>query len=119
MNRTKLFGVLPHSKKRLHLEYSNSMETNNKARLVFEKDDLGLNLMPPPPSKRIWQEAPIKWDGLDHLRGSFWKWWMELKKLLQEMRASSLLPSQQTYCGKFRKAGMNGNSVEKLRMQCM
>ncbi|KAL3505160.1 hypothetical protein ACH5RR_035001 [Cinchona calisaya] len=48
MNRTKLFGVPLHSKKRLHPEYSNSMETN-KARLVLEKDDLGLNLMPPSP----------------------------------------------------------------------
>ncbi|KZV45161.1 heat stress transcription factor B-4 [Dorcoceras hygrometricum] len=46
-SRTKLFGVpLPYSKKRLHPEYSSSMETN-KARLVLEKDDLGLNLMPP------------------------------------------------------------------------
>ncbi|XP_073047470.1 heat stress transcription factor B-4-like [Primulina eburnea] len=45
-SRTKLFGVPLHSKKRLHSEYSSSMETN-KARLVLEKDDLGLNLMPP------------------------------------------------------------------------
>ncbi|CAI9115789.1 OLC1v1016783C1 [Oldenlandia corymbosa var. corymbosa] len=56
-SRTKLFGVpLPlhhhhhnQSKKRLHPEYSsNSMETN-KARFVMDKDDLGLNLMPPSP----------------------------------------------------------------------
>ncbi|XP_073276368.1 heat stress transcription factor B-4-like [Primulina huaijiensis] len=45
-NRTKLFGVPLHSKKILHPEYSSTMETN-KARLVLEKDDLGLNLMPP------------------------------------------------------------------------
>ncbi|GMN35137.1 hypothetical protein TIFTF001_005109 [Ficus carica] len=49
--KTKLFGVPLHSKKRLHPEYgsvnaTNNMETN-KARLVLEKDDLGLNLMPP------------------------------------------------------------------------
>lgn len=48
--KTKLFGVPLHSKKRLHPEYGSntptSMETN-KARLVLEKDDLGLNLMPP------------------------------------------------------------------------
>ncbi|XP_052180140.1 heat stress transcription factor B-4-like [Diospyros lotus] len=47
-NRTKLFGVPLQSKKRLHPEYSSSVETN-KARLVLEKDDLGLNLMPPSP----------------------------------------------------------------------
>ncbi|XP_059637331.1 heat stress transcription factor B-4 [Cornus florida] len=48
-NRTKLFGVPLQSKKRLHPEYASSA-TNmemNKARLVLEKDDLGLNLMPP------------------------------------------------------------------------
>ncbi|KAH7523639.1 heat stress transcription factor B-4 [Ziziphus jujuba] len=47
--KTKLFGVPLHSKKRLHPEYASNpttMETN-KARLVLEKDDLGLNLMPP------------------------------------------------------------------------
>lgn len=47
--KTKLFGVPLHSKKRLHPEYGpnpTSMETN-KARFVLEKDDLGLNLMPP------------------------------------------------------------------------
>ena len=49
--KTKLFGVPLHSKKRLHPEYgsinvNNSLETN-KARLVLDKDDLGLNLMPP------------------------------------------------------------------------
>lgn len=50
--RTKLFGVPLQSKKRLHPEYASSttisME-NNKARLVLDKDDLGLNLMPPSP----------------------------------------------------------------------
>ncbi|THG13115.1 hypothetical protein TEA_028317 [Camellia sinensis var. sinensis] len=46
--RTKLFGVPLQSRKRLHPEYSSSIETN-KARLVLEKDDLGLNLMPPSP----------------------------------------------------------------------
>ncbi|XP_034674964.1 heat stress transcription factor B-4 [Vitis riparia] len=49
--RTKLFGVPLQSKKRLHPEYAStttSMETN-KARLVLDKDDLGLNLMPPSP----------------------------------------------------------------------
>ncbi|KAF5740670.1 heat stress transcription factor B-4 [Tripterygium wilfordii] len=49
-NKTKLFGVSLQSKKRVHPEYATtgpgSMETN-KARLVLEKDDLGLNLMPP------------------------------------------------------------------------
>lgn len=50
IHRTKLFGVpLLHSKKRLHPEYSNSVAETNKARLVLEKDDLGLNLMPPSP----------------------------------------------------------------------
>ncbi|KAL0432509.1 UNVERIFIED_CONTAM: Heat stress transcription factor B-4 [Sesamum latifolium] len=44
--RTKLFGVPLSSKKRLHPEYNSSTETN-KTRLVLEKDDLGLNLMPP------------------------------------------------------------------------
>ncbi|EEF52387.1 heat stress transcription factor B-4 [Ricinus communis] len=47
---TKLFGVPLQSKKRLHSEYNAShtgnMETS-KARLMLEKDDLGLNLMPP------------------------------------------------------------------------
>ncbi|KAL0323055.1 UNVERIFIED_CONTAM: Heat stress transcription factor B-4 [Sesamum angustifolium] len=46
--RTKLFGVPLSSKKRLHPEYNSSTETN-KTRLVLEKDDLGLNLMPPSP----------------------------------------------------------------------
>ncbi|KAF4395336.1 hypothetical protein F8388_001723 [Cannabis sativa] len=51
--KTKLFGVPLHSKKRLHPEYgSNNIDSStkmdtNKARLVLEKDDLGLNLMPP------------------------------------------------------------------------
>ncbi|XP_016448302.1 heat stress transcription factor B-4-like [Nicotiana tabacum] len=46
---TKLFGVPLMSKKRVHPEYSSSfnMGETNKARLVLEKDDLGLNLMPP------------------------------------------------------------------------
>lgn len=47
--KTKLFGVPLQSKKRLHPEYGSNpgnMETN-KARLVLDKDDLGLNLMPP------------------------------------------------------------------------
>lgn len=49
INRTKLFGVPIQSKKRLHPADQTSMETNNKTRLVMEKDDLGLNLMPPSP----------------------------------------------------------------------
>lgn len=51
---TKLFGVPLMSKKRVHPEYSSSyysttnMVETNKARLmVLEKNDLGLNLMPP------------------------------------------------------------------------
>ncbi|XP_050227594.1 heat stress transcription factor B-4 [Mercurialis annua] len=48
---TKLFGVPLHSKKRVHSEYHNGSNTGNmeatKARLLLEKDDLGLNLMPP------------------------------------------------------------------------
>ncbi|KAI4336990.1 hypothetical protein L6164_015455 [Bauhinia variegata] len=47
--KTKLFGVSLQSKKRVHPEYGSNlmnMETN-KTRLVLEKDDLGLNLMPP------------------------------------------------------------------------
>ncbi|KAE8674755.1 Heat stress transcription factor B-4 [Hibiscus syriacus] len=46
--KTKLFGVPLQSKKRLHPEYgaTTNMETS-KARLVLEKDDLRLNLMPP------------------------------------------------------------------------
>uniref|UniRef100_A0A5B6YY10 Putative heat stress transcription factor B-4 n=1 Tax=Davidia involucrata TaxID=16924 RepID=A0A5B6YY10_DAVIN len=57
-SRTKLFGVLLQSNKKLRLHtdhqyYASSartnMETTNKARLVLEKDDLGLNLMPPSP----------------------------------------------------------------------
>ncbi|KAG9150339.1 hypothetical protein Leryth_014527 [Lithospermum erythrorhizon] len=48
---TKLFGVPIQSKKRLHPEYSTSsvaaMEANKARLLVLEKDDLGLNLMPP------------------------------------------------------------------------
>ncbi|KAH6800361.1 heat shock transcription factor B4 [Perilla frutescens var. hirtella] len=47
--RTKLFGVPLSSKKRLHPEYNSSTAATNKSRLVIEKDDLGLNLMPPPP----------------------------------------------------------------------
>lgn len=49
--KTKLFGVPLQSKKRLHPEiYASSNRGNmepSKARLVLEKDDLGLNLMPP------------------------------------------------------------------------
>lgn len=50
---TKLFGVPLMSKKRVHPEYSSyysttNMVESNKARLmVLEKNDLGLNLMPP------------------------------------------------------------------------
>ena len=47
--RTKLFGVPLLSKKRTHPEYGNAttiVETH-KARLILEKDDLGLKLMPP------------------------------------------------------------------------
>jgi len=46
--KTKLFGVPLQTKKRLHPEYGSNpgnMETS-KARLVLDKDDLGLNLMP-------------------------------------------------------------------------
>ncbi|XP_027356466.1 heat stress transcription factor B-4 [Abrus precatorius] len=48
--KTKLFGVSLQSKKRVHPDYGSNNPTNsetNKARLVLEKDDLGLNLMPP------------------------------------------------------------------------
>lgn len=48
-NKTKLFGVPLQSKKRLHPEYGGSTAANmetHKARLVLEKDDIGLNLMP-------------------------------------------------------------------------
>lgn len=48
--KTKLFGVSLQSKKRVHPECGSNIPTNletNKARLVLEKDDLGLNLMPP------------------------------------------------------------------------
>ncbi|XWS24225.1 hypothetical protein CRYUN_Cryun28dG0082600 [Craigia yunnanensis] len=45
--QTKLFGVPLQSKKRLHPEYGVANMETNKARLVLEKDDLGLNLMPP------------------------------------------------------------------------
>ena len=45
--KTKLFGVPLQSKKRLHPEYDAPNMETNKARLVLEKDDLGLNLMPP------------------------------------------------------------------------
>ncbi|KAF7830614.1 heat stress transcription factor B-4 [Senna tora] len=44
-NNTKLFGVSLQSKKRLHPD-SHSSDIH-KTRLVLEKDDLGLNLMPP------------------------------------------------------------------------
>lgn len=47
---TKLFGVnLQSKKKRLHAEYCSSDFEISKSRLVLEKDDLGLNLMPPSP----------------------------------------------------------------------
>ncbi|GMI89702.1 SCHIZORIZA, heat shock transcription factor B4 [Hibiscus trionum] len=47
--KTKLFGLPLRSKKRLHSECgaSNIETNNNKARLGLEKEDLGLNLMPP------------------------------------------------------------------------
>ncbi|XVF64078.1 hypothetical protein PTKIN_Ptkin09bG0138100 [Pterospermum kingtungense] len=45
--KTKLFGVPLQSKKRLHPEYGAPKMETNKARLVLEKDDLRLNLMPP------------------------------------------------------------------------
>lgn len=51
-NNTKLFGVPLQSKKRLHPDQQYSSMKNietNKARLVLDKDDLGLNLMPPFP----------------------------------------------------------------------
>ena len=44
--KTKLFGVSLQSKKRVHPDCGSNPETN-RARLVLEKDDLGLNLMPP------------------------------------------------------------------------
>ena len=44
-SKTKLFGVPLHSKKRLHPDLG--VDTNYKARLVLDKDDVGLNLMPP------------------------------------------------------------------------
>ncbi|CAI9753475.1 unnamed protein product [Fraxinus pennsylvanica] len=49
MCNTKLFGVQLPSKKRLHSEFSSSTMETNKARLILEKDDLRLNLMPPFP----------------------------------------------------------------------
>ncbi|KAE8725716.1 Heat stress transcription factor B-4 [Hibiscus syriacus] len=45
--RTKLFGVPLQSKKRLNPEYGAATMETNKARMVLEKDDIGLNLMPP------------------------------------------------------------------------
>ncbi|RDY11268.1 Heat stress transcription factor B-4, partial [Mucuna pruriens] len=46
--KTKLFGVSLQSKKRVHPEYNiQTSETNNRPRFVLEKDELGLNLMPP------------------------------------------------------------------------
>ncbi|GFP96362.1 heat stress transcription factor b-4 [Phtheirospermum japonicum] len=47
--RTKLFGVPLASKKRLHPECNKSTVETNKTRLVLEKCDLGLNLMPRSP----------------------------------------------------------------------
>ncbi|KAK9740394.1 hypothetical protein RND81_03G031900 [Saponaria officinalis] len=44
-SNTKLFGVSLTSKKRLHPDQV--VETNQKTRFVMEKQDLGLNLMPP------------------------------------------------------------------------
>ncbi|KAE9586804.1 putative transcription factor HSF-type-DNA-binding family [Lupinus albus] len=48
-SKTKLFGVFLQSKKRVHPEYGSNFinSETNKTRLVLEKDDLGLNLMPP------------------------------------------------------------------------
>ncbi|XP_076908876.1 heat stress transcription factor B-4-like [Bidens hawaiensis] len=53
-DRTKLFGFPLLSKKRLHPDYglTNANTVNvesHKARLIVEKDDLGLKLMPPSP----------------------------------------------------------------------
>ncbi|XP_039049948.1 heat stress transcription factor B-4-like [Hibiscus syriacus] len=45
--KTKLFGVSLQSKKRVHPEYGATNMETSKARLVLEKDDLRLNLMPP------------------------------------------------------------------------
>ncbi|KAE8658825.1 Heat stress transcription factor B-4 [Hibiscus syriacus] len=45
--KTKLFGVPLQSKKRVHPEYGATNTETTKARLVLEKDDLRLNLMPP------------------------------------------------------------------------
>ncbi|GMI96727.1 SCHIZORIZA, heat shock transcription factor B4 [Hibiscus trionum] len=45
--KTKLFGVPLQPKKRLHPEYGAANMETNKARLVLEKDDIGLNLMSP------------------------------------------------------------------------
>ncbi|KAL4583547.1 hypothetical protein LXL04_008125 [Taraxacum kok-saghyz] len=50
--RTKLFGVPLLSKKRLHPECygsGNTVVEPHKARMILEKDDLGLKLMPPSP----------------------------------------------------------------------
>ncbi|KAK7321686.1 hypothetical protein VNO77_32552 [Canavalia gladiata] len=47
---TKLFGVSLQSKKRVHPEYESNNHVSgetNKARLVLQNQDLGLNLMPP------------------------------------------------------------------------
>ncbi|XP_065847012.1 heat stress transcription factor B-4 [Euphorbia lathyris] len=46
--KTKLFGVPLHSKKRLHPEYGSNAANmeSTKTRLMLQKDDLGLNLMP-------------------------------------------------------------------------
>ncbi|KAL2894650.1 Heat stress transcription factor B-4 [Bienertia sinuspersici] len=46
--KTKLFGVLIQSKKRLHPDQT--VENNFKARFVLGKHDLGLNLMPSSPT---------------------------------------------------------------------
>ncbi|XP_071902615.1 uncharacterized protein [Coffea arabica] len=31
-------------------------------------------------SEQIWKAFPIKWDGLEHLKGSFWSWWESLQQ---------------------------------------
>ncbi|XP_027157869.1 uncharacterized protein LOC113759492 [Coffea eugenioides] len=31
-------------------------------------------------SEQIWKTFPIQWDGLEHLKGSFWSWWESLQQ---------------------------------------
>nr|XP_027060725.1 uncharacterized protein LOC113687277 [Coffea arabica] len=31
-------------------------------------------------TEQIWKTFPIKWDGLEHLKGSFWLWWESLQQ---------------------------------------